>query len=402
MARPPKFSYRKAPSTTARKSSKQWIINVPPSITASGKRERHFYKTRDEAAAAAQALRERFLEHGSNASAIKPSLAEEATLAASMLDPWGASLLDAARAFIATKQSEAASMPINKATAAFIESCDGLRDRTIDAYRQVCNRLDSHLGEKLLTSITADEITKATELDRAGAAAANRYRCARAFWRWCGKRGWCDPETFSAVQPPRAARDGEIMVLSVDESSALLATAEKHFPQAAASYALQLFAGIRVEEITRLEAEHVSPTGIDLPASVAKKSRRRHITPSPTLAAWLTKHPFTPCPNWKEVHNACRRLAGWDVASRLLTNPPAATRGSWPQNVMRHSFASYAIAIGTPLEEMLFSFGHTGGPALLREHYLGRAPKKDALAFFAIRPNGKRAKAQLKTVEGAA
>jgi hypothetical protein len=69
---------------------------------------------------------------------------------------------------------------------------------------------------------------------------------------------------------------------------------------------------------------------------------------------------------------------------------------------LRHTFASYAIAGGTPLEEMLFSFGHTGSPSLLRQHYLGRATKKAALDFFAIRPGGKRTKAQLQTVRGAA
>jgi hypothetical protein len=69
---------------------------------------------------------------------------------------------------------------------------------------------------------------------------------------------------------------------------------------------------------------------------------------------------------------------------------------------LRHSFASYAIAAGTPLEEMLFSFGHTGSPSLLRQHYLGRATKKDALEFFALRPGGETAEVQLEIVEGAA
>lgn len=392
MARTPKFSYKRTPGDSARKNSKQWFVNVPATLTASGKRERHFFKTRDEAAEASQKLREKFLEHGSDASVIRPSLAEDATLAATLLKPWGVSLLEAARAYVATKKRDSESQVLREATAAFLVSCEGLRDRTVDGYRQVCVKLDAALGDRLLATITAEEITKAAQLDRAGAAAANRFRCARAFWRWSGKRGWCDPEIFLAIQTPRTARDGEISILTVGEATALLTAAEKHFPQAVASFALQLFAGIRVEEITKLEDEHVSPTGIDVPASVAKKSRRRHITPSPTLAAWLEKYPFAPCPNWLRVSRAVRRLAGWEVETDLIAKPPAPTRGAWPQNVMRHTFASYAIAAGTPLEEMLFSFGHTGGPALLRQHYLGRATKKAALEFFAIRPEAKHTK----------
>ena len=394
MPRTPKFKYTKTASG--------WMVNIPATLTASGKRERHFHKTRDLAAAHAQELRARFFDHGSNAAAITPAMAEDATLAADLLKPWNASLLEAARAYVAHREREVASVPVTEATAAFLLSCDGLRDRTIDGYRQICARLDRELGDRLLASITAEDIAKAAELGNAGTASLNRYRCARTFWRWSAKRKWCNEEIFVSVQAPRVSTEGEISLLSIAETSALLAIAEKHYPQAVASYALQFFAGIRVEEITRLEAAHVSPSGIDLPASVAKKSRRRHITPSPTLAAWLAVYPFEPCDRWKEVNAACRRLAGWEVDSRLLKTPPEPTRGAWPQNVMRHTFASYAIASGTPLEEMLFSFGHTGGTALLRQHYVGRASKKEALAYFAIMPKGKRAKAKLQLVEGAA
>lgn len=394
MSRTPKFKYTK--------TAAGWMVNIPATLTASGKRERHFHKTRDLAAAHAQELRARFLDHGSNAAAITPAMAEVATLAADLLKPWNVSLLEAARAYVAHREREVASVPLTEATAAFLFSCDGLRENTLKDYRQTCAKLDKALGDRLLAKITAEDIAKASELGNAGASSAKRYRCARAFWMWSAKRKWCNADTFAAIQAPRVSTDGEISVLSIAEAAALLTTAEEHFPQAVASYALQLFAGIRVEEITRLETAHVSPSGIDLPASVAKKSRRRHITPSPTLAAWLTAYPFEPCDRWQEVNAACRRLAGWEVDSRLLKTPPDPTRGAWPQNVMRHTFASYAIASGTPLEEMLFSFGHTGGTTLLRQHYLGRATKKDALAFFSIRPGGKTAAAQLETVESAA
>jgi len=46
------------------------------------------------------------------------------------------------------------------------------------------------------------------------------------------------------------------------------------------------------------------------------------------------------------------------------------------------------VAAGVPLESLLFEFGHTTNPAVLREHYVGRASKKDAIAFFTIGPKG--------------
>jgi site-specific recombinase XerD len=397
MARTPKLNWKEV-------SKGKWQVDVPPSISETGKRERHFFTTRDKAKAHAQELREKFLAHGGQAAAIKPSLAEAAIAAEAILAPWGAGLVEAAKHFAAVKEREAASKPVAEATAAFLLACEGLRDRTIEGYRHACRRLDAALGERLLATLTAEEIAVAAEVNTPGAAAANRYRCARAFWRWAAKKGWCDAATFAAVESPRVSNDGEISVLTVAEAEALLRTAEEHYPQAVASYALQLFAGIRVEELVRLKAENVTAEGVELGASVTKKNRRRHITPSPALSAWLARYPFAPCPNWGEVHKACRRLAGWRVASRLLSKPPKPTRGAWPQNVLRHSFASYAIANGSTLEEMLFTFGHAGGPALLRSNYVGKVTKKAALEFFALRPEGEQAEAkpQLETVESPA
>lgn len=406
MARTPKFSWKEV-------SKGKWQVDVPPSVSETGKRERHFFTTRDKAKGHAQELREKFLAHGGQAAAIKPSLAEAAVVAEAILAPWGGGLVEAAKFYAAAKEREDASKPLAEATAAFLRSCEGLRDRTIEGYRHACQRLDAALGDRLLATVTADEMAKAAEIDRPGAAAANRFRCARAFWRWAAKKGWCDAATFAAVESPRVSSDGEISVLSVADAERLLRTAEEHFPQAVASYVLQLFAGIRVEELARLQAANVTQDGIELGAAVTKKNRRRHITPSPTLQAWLAKYPFKPCPNWPEVHKACRRLAGWNVAARILSERvaagklealPKSARGHWPQNVLRHSFASYAIASGATLEEMLFTFGHSGGPALLRSNYVGKVTKKAALEFFTLRPAGAQAAAgpQLETVESPA
>ena len=74
-----------------------WCVNVPASLAESGKRERHFHKTRDKAQEHATQLREKFEKHGKAAMIIKPSLAEAATLAEKILKPYGVSLVEAAK-----------------------------------------------------------------------------------------------------------------------------------------------------------------------------------------------------------------------------------------------------------------------------------------------------------------
>lgn len=397
MPRTPRFGFKKTP--------RGWCVNTPATISASGKRERAYFETRDEAKNHAAELRAKFLEHGSLAAAIPPALSEQAVAAAALLQPWGGNLLDAARLWVETHKRNAASCIISEAVDAWLKSCAGLRDRTLKSYRQSATRLKAELAGKTLSKLTAKQLAAALGIEgSSGASAAVHYRNGRAFWRWAAGKGWCAAEVFDGIDAPRVAKDGEIEILEPSAVEALMRAAEKHAPAAVAHFALLAFAGLRPEELSRIKAEHVSPDGIDLPASTTKKGRRRFITPSPTLKAWLQKHPFNPQAEWRETFDSVRRLAGWDVQARRLEEKPDPTRGRWPQNALRHSHASFAVAAGTPLESLLFEFGHTGSASVLRRHYLGRASKKQALEFFALRPAGAQAAAgpQLETVEAVA
>ena len=386
MPKNPRFAFKKTP--------RGWCVNTPASIAASGKRERAYFETRDEAKAHAAELRAKFLEHGSLASAIPPALAEQAVAAAALLEPWGGSLIEAARLYVETRTRNAASCTVSEAVDAWLKSCAGLRERTLKSYRQTGDKLKGALAGRTLAKLTAKQLAAALGIDEAsGASAAVRYRNGRAWWRWAAGKGWCQAEVFDSIDAPRVSTDGEIEILEPAAVEALMRAAEKHAPAAVAHFALLAFAGLRPEELSRIKAEHVSPAGIDLPASTTKKGRRRFITPSPTLRAWLERFTFTPQADWRETFDSVRRLAGWDVEARRLKKKPDPTRGRWPQNCLRHSHASYAVAAGAPLESLLFEFGHTGSASVLRAHYVGRASKKTALEFFALRPAGEKAAA---------
>lgn len=388
MAKPIRF--------TPKNSASGWRINIPAKISETGKRQQLFYRTQKLALAAADDLKKKVELFGVQTRAIGPSLAEKATAAAALLAPYGIDLLEAARIVAGMREKETASRPLSSAANAWLLACEGLRTKTQQGYKQTAKRLKAALGERVLATLTTDDLQAAlVPPGTPPTSAAGHVARGKAFWNWSAEKGWCEAKTFDGVKLPKASVEkGEIQILTPAEAETLLRTAEEHFPQAVASYALQLFAGIRAEEITRMDAEHVTANGIELSATVTKKGRRRHITPSATLAAWLKAHPFEQCSNWRRVDRAVRYLAGWnlapdpDLVKPALVTEDKTPRPDWPQNALRHSHASYSVASGASIDTLLFEFGHTASPAVLRAHYVGSASKKQAIQYFAIAPEG--------------
>jgi site-specific recombinase XerD len=380
-------------------------LNVPARYSESGKRERFFYQTKDKAMEAAAQLKEQRETFGAQATAISPSLAEAATIAAGILEPYGISLVEAANFYRSARQTEAASKPADEALALWLVDMEArVRGRTLTNYKQTAKRFET-LAKKPLSAVTREELQSiVSPPGMRPTSAAGHYRIGMAFWNWSTRRGWCEAETFDKLERPAKSQRKKIEFLQPEAAAALLAAAEKHYPAAVPMFAVGLFAGVRPVELTRLDPDLVSPDGIDVGADESKGESRRHITPSETLAAWLTRYPFAKVPNWDRVWDAVRRIAGWDVASEFASNLelPPPNRGAWHQDVMRHSCGTYTVARGEDLAGMAFWFGHSGGETTLRRYYVGKATKKDALEFFALRPGGKVAKAKLKTVKGAA
>jgi hypothetical protein len=86
---------------------------------------------------------------------------------------------------------------------------------------------------------------------------------------------------------------------------------------------------------------------------------------------------------------AVRRLAGWKVWCELIEPHEAPEElPEWPQNALRHTAASVALALGKPIETLIFEHGHAEGVTTLKAHYIGKMTKKEALAISSIGPKG--------------
>ncbi|MEI7912908.1 MAG: tyrosine-type recombinase/integrase [Verrucomicrobiota bacterium] len=397
MPRKPSFSFLQTPYG--------WKVEIPATLSQSGKRERAFFKTRDKARDFAQNMESKHRALGTNLLAIKPSLAEAALRAEEILIPTGASLVEAAQAYRKKWDAIHSSCAFGPAVAEYLKSRSDLRETTLASYRYTLEKVCAILHSITLSAITSEELNAL--LLKKGATAARMHRAnLAAFWRWAAKspRGWCQLDALEAVEAPRVSNDSDIKILKPSEVKALLKAAEAEGPAAAAAYAIAIFGGVRMAELEKLTWGDVDEEHIEIGKGTAKTHSRRLVPVCPSLKAWLgatrgdaeDDSPIIPS-NWDDISKSVRRRAGWKVAARLLAakvkagtlkEMPKASRGAWPINACRHTCASVQVAIGTPLDDLTFKFGHSGGHDLLRKHYVSRMTKKDAIEILSVGPRG--------------
>ncbi len=118
--------------STPHNTSEEWRLNILLKDSVSGRRERHFYKTKDAILEAAGNLWKKRGEFGVQSKTVAPTLAEQATKAASSLEPSGKSIVEAANDLVDALEKEQESVTLERATESWMESCEvELRSATI-------------------------------------------------------------------------------------------------------------------------------------------------------------------------------------------------------------------------------------------------------------------------------
>ena len=213
-----------------------------------------------------------------------------------------------------------------------------------------------------------------------------RYPCAysRQGWlnrlstlfSWAVRRGHvaanpCDQVERITVdhKPP--------VVLTPDQAGRLL----RECPQLVRPYlALGLFAGIRPEEIMRLDWREVNLETKTV--FVDGKTRRRRIVPlEPPAVAWLEAHPLRSGP----VAPSAATLTRWKGRARA-----ALGLARFPQDLLRHTAASYLLARHEDAGKVALLLGNS--EKILLTHYHQPVTSSAALVFWGMRPDesGKR------------
>ncbi|MDQ3253838.1 MAG: site-specific integrase, partial [Acidobacteriota bacterium] len=188
-------------------------------------------------------------------------------------------------------------------------------------------------------------------------------------------RGYCLTNPADTTAKAKIV-DTPVRILTVKETTRLLnAATEATLPY----FAIGAFAGLRSAELARLDWSEVDFDSelIEVTAVKSKTARRRFVKMQPNLIPWLA--PYRLHTGSVLPLNARWKLESVRKAAQLFGE-------SWPDNGLRHSFASYHLASFNSAAALALEMGHTGTDMIFG-HYRELVKPKAAEAYWSIKPS---------------
>ncbi|RFC52236.1 MAG: Integrase [Verrucomicrobia bacterium] len=188
-------------------------------------------------------------------------------------------------------------------------------------------------------------------------------------------RGQIPANPASKLKAPKAA-PSDPAILTPQQASALLAVAD---PAILPLLVLQAFCGVRRAESERLTWGEIKLEGkepfVELTSAVTKTNRRRNPPIPKNAVAWL---------------RTCRGLPGASLEISLsayrrhLEAASAAAGIDWSENLLRHSFGTYRLAVTKNAAQVAEEMGNS--PGVVHSHYQNTTSRENARAWFNIMP----------------
>lgn len=252
----------------------------------------------------------------------------------------------------------------------------GLRPDSIRGTRPRINKVANTFPDALISDISMSDL--AGLLDDLGVEGQtyNNYRADwRAWFNWLMKHELVGDNPAARLDE-RFTEDEMPEFFPVPDVRNFFTALEEKDTALIPYFALSFFTGIRSAELCRMTSDLVTPELIRVTPEKAKKRQMRHITPNPTLVAWLEAYP--PADGPIRIPNHKNR------ASIVRKSIP---KFQWRQNGGRRSFATYDFHLHQDAPRTAFILGHKD-VQLLYERYRGLTTQEQAKAYFQILPKG--------------
>jgi integrase len=203
----------------------------------------------------------------------------------------------------------------------------------------------------------------------------NFLRTIRTFLGFAQNHGWLSKETdLLARVEKRTEKPTPVEIFTSGQLAALLKHAS---PEFVPCLALGAFAGLRSEEILRVDWSDVErrPGFIEVAAHKAKTAARRIVPISDNLGRWLAIAPRNGARVWPQSK---------DCFFHAMRDTAADAKIKWEQNALRHSFISYRLAEVQDVNRVALEAGNS--PQMIFRHYRELATPEQARTWFSIAP----------------
>lgn len=352
-----------------------YCVTVPK---LGGGRNRRFFKEKAEAETFMQLAEVQQENYGTAALSISDALRVEAIECCEDLRPYGKTLRDATKFYLAHLKAITGSRKVREVVADLLtaRTADGMSARYLGDLRVRLGRFVNSFGEEMIAAISASRIDEWLRGLGVGAVTRNTFRRRLAvLFAFAKRRGYVIENPVANVERARE-RETEIEILSISEVARLLECADSDMVP---FWAIGAFSGLRRAEIERLTWSEIDfdANVIEVRASKAKTRSRRLVAIQPNLRAWLA--PYRTCIGRVCPVNLQRKINDDRERARL--------RAEWPQNALRHSFGSYHLARFNDAAKLALEMGNS--PATIFLHYRQLVRPKQAKLYWLIRPTAK-------------
>jgi integrase len=347
-------------------------------LRVNGKRKRLFFSTKQKADEEFARLKIKRRKEGENALRLSDSLRIMALECAEKLKPFGKSLEDATEFYVHYLQQALQSICVRALVDDYLAVQKRLKRSQphIKDLHQRLGRFKEDFGEQPLRTITTKELETWLHALKLSAQSINNFRSRlAALFAYAEKRSYIDKNPVSAIDKIKLVDEAPEIFTPEQLQNLLLKAPADLLP----TVALGAFAGLRTAEVLRLEWQDIDlkRNFINVSATKSKTAKRRLIPIASNLADWL--HPYAHKSG--RIYPFSHRWYHFKIDELRK----AAELAEWPNNGLRHSFASYHLGKHQDAARLALEMGHTT-PRMIFDHYREVVNPEEAERYWNIRP----------------